>query len=98
MYKNISFTVIYMYILSLYPEIVCGEGRIPYSKLDKMKAVIVGLPAGVSFKQPSLYKQSELRLIHQQLEKIQFVPISDPEPEASESVEISVHVSDTSCM
>lgn len=62
--------------LVLLTESVCGEGRIPYSHPEKMKAVAVGLPAGIVFKQPSLYKQPELRQIHQNLDKFDFIPFS----------------------
>ena len=68
-------------------ELACGQGRIPYSNPGKMKAVAVGLPAGLSFKQPSLYKQPELRQIHQHLDKFQFLPLHDVSPAANEELE-----------
>ena len=58
---------------------VCGEGRIPYSHPKKLKAVAVGLPVGIHFKQPSLYKQPELRQVHQTLDKFTFLPLSLPD-------------------
>ena len=40
-----------------------------------MLAVAVGLPQGIAFKQPSLYKHSELRRVYETLDKIQFIPL-----------------------
>lgn len=61
---------------------VTGHGRIPYSAPDKMKCVAVGLPTGVTFKQPEHYKMPELRIVHDSLDYIRFLPIPEPEEEA----------------
>ena len=40
-----------------------------------MLAVAIGLPQGIAFKQPSLYKLPELRHVYETLDKIQFIPL-----------------------
>ena len=62
-----------------YLESVCGHGRIPYSSPDQMKCVAVGLPTGVQFQQPAKYKSSEVRQIHNNLDRVGFLPIPLPE-------------------
>ena len=52
---------------------VCGVGRIPYSQPQKMKAIAVGSPAGVDFKQPAMYKAEELRLVYNGLSSFRFI-------------------------
>ncbi len=58
---------------------MCGDGRIPYSNSDKMRCVAVGLPPGVSFQQPALYKLSELSLVHSNLESFSFLCVAEGE-------------------
>ena len=52
-----------------------GRGRIPYSSLSNLGCVDQGLPAGLSFKQPSLYNTHELRSICNHLESIEFIVV-----------------------
>ena len=52
-----------------------GRGRIPYSSLSNVGCVVQGLPAGLSFKQPSLYNTHELRSICNYLESIKFIVV-----------------------
>ena len=54
---------------------VCGVGRIPYSQPHNMKAVAIGMPSGVDFKQPSLYKADQLRLVYNGLSTFHFLPL-----------------------
>ena len=52
-----------------------GRGRIPYSSLSNLGCVVQGLPAGLSFKQPSFYNTHELRSICNHLESIEFIVV-----------------------
>ncbi len=51
-----------------------------------MKATPIGMPPGLEFKQPSLYKADELRLIHNSLDKFNFLAL------CSESVESTLTI------
>ena len=41
-----------------------------------MKCVAVGLPPGLTFQQPALYKSSELTMIHNNLGGFSFLPLA----------------------
>ena len=66
-----------MYVDTMHIGDACGEGRIPYSDPTRMKCIVVGLPHGLSFKQPAKYTAPELRLIQTNKENINFLPVHD---------------------
>ncbi len=59
-----------------------GQSRILYSHPEQIRVVPVGLPDGIEFKQPSLYKSNELRRVHDSLDKFKFISV-DSDPEAT---------------
>ena len=65
-----------LYNLFLLTVAKTGRGCIPYSSLSNLGCVVQGLPAGLSFKQPSLYGNHELRSICNHLESIEFIVYS----------------------
>ena len=66
-----------LYNLFLLTVAKTGRGCIPYySSLSNLGCVVQGLPAGLSFKQPSLYSNHELRSICNHLESIEFIVYS----------------------
>ncbi len=54
---------------------VTGQGRVLYYHPEQMNVVLVSLPDGIEFKQPSLYKSNELRCVHHSLDKFKFVSL-----------------------
>ena len=84
----------YIHIYTSPTEAVCGEGRIPYSDPRRMKSVMVGLPADVSFQQPAKYTAAEIRQIHDGLDRVQFLPL--PPPDALEIGREEVQVTSNS--
>ena len=68
---------------------VCGHtSRIPYSHLERIQCSVIGLPEGIQFKQPSLYKAHELKQVYKCLEKVKFIPL--PASEEIDSTTIIV--------
>lgn len=68
---------------------VSGQGRILYSHPDQMGVVPVGLPEGIDFKQPSLYKAKELRRVYDSLDKFQFIFTNDEVQATTSSVDVN---------
>ena len=68
----------YWKLILVYTHLAIGKAsgarRIPYSSLIDMKCAVEGMPSGIDFKQPALYKSNELRTIYNRLDTIQFVP------------------------
>ncbi len=52
-----------------------GKGRIPYGQVNELGCIVTGLPQGIEFKQPNQYLSSELRLIINNLDTVQFLPL-----------------------
>ena len=60
-----------------------GQGRVLYSHPEQMSVVPVGLPDGIEFKQPSLYKSNKLRRVYDSLDKFKFVSADSDSIEAT---------------
>lgn len=72
----ISFLFI-QYLFILYAGTATGEGRIPYKSIETMKCVVLGLPPGIIFQQPSKYNSKDLRCVYNFLDSIKFINATD---------------------